>query len=77
MKETYFVIRNSDGDTTVTEVTKEQLLKNINDGEYQDAMYKLPTNSDTNYWDEHSCLIIKGKIVTPSAVEVVTKYDIE
>jgi len=31
MEETYFVISNSDGNTTVTKLTKEQLLEAINE----------------------------------------------
>ena len=76
MEETYFVIRNSDGDTTVRAVTKEELLHDLNDGEYRDAFTELPNDPDTNYWGE-GVLIIKGKMVSPRAEQVVTKYDID
>lgn len=76
MEETYFVIRNSDGDTTVRAVTKEELLRDLNDGEYRDAFTELPNDPDTNYWGE-GVLIIKGKMVSPRAEQVVTKYDID
>jgi hypothetical protein len=76
MNETYFIIRNSDGDTTVRTISKEQLLRDINDGEYGDALTEIPENPDTNYWGE-GVLIIKGKIVAPKAEQVVTKYSIE
>lgn len=80
MKETYFVIRNSDGDTTVSETSKEQLLRDIEAGEYgengKNILTKLPSNSDTNYWGE-GVLIIKGFIVSPTAKQVVTKFNIE
>lgn len=76
MEETYFVIRNSDGDTFVHQLTKEQLLRNLNYGEYRDAFKKLPAESDTNYWGE-GVLIIKGTVVAPRAEEVITKYDID
>jgi hypothetical protein len=76
MKETYFIIRNSDGDTTVRTVSKEQLLRDINDGEFGDVLSKIPENNDTNYWGE-GVLIIKGTIVVPKAEQVVTKYSID
>jgi len=76
MKETYFVIRNSDGDTTVRAISKEQLLSDIEEGEYGDVLPELPNDADTNYWGE-GVLIIKGKIVTPKAEQVVTKYSID
>lgn len=76
MKETYFIIRNSDGDTTVRTCSKEQLLRDINDGEYGDVLAELPDNPDTNYWGE-GVLIIKGKMIVPKPETVVTKYSIE
>jgi hypothetical protein len=79
MKETYFVISNSDGDTHVEELTKEKLLERIEEGYYgsgRGILKKIPENTDTNYWGEN-ILIIKGQIVAPTAEEVVTKYNIE
>jgi len=78
MNETYFVINNSDGDTTVTELTKEQLLKAIQENYWGDRVTfdKLPKDNDTNYWGE-GLLIIKGRIVTPKPEQVITKYNIE
>jgi hypothetical protein len=76
MKETYFVIRDSDGDTTVHEYDKEHLLHDIEAGEYGDVLSELPENPDTNYWGE-GVLIIKGKMIVPKAEEVITKYSIE
>jgi hypothetical protein len=76
MEGTYFVIRNSDGETTVRIISKEQLLEDIENGEFGDVLTEIPENSDTNYWGE-SVLIIKGKLVVPIAEQVVTKYSIE
>ena len=76
MNETYFIIRNSDGDTTVRAVSKEQLLRDINDGEFGNVLSELPENSDTNYWGE-DVLIIKGKMIVPKAEQVITKYSID
>ena len=76
MEETYFIIRNSDGDTTVRAVTKEELLRDLEDGEYRNVLTELPNEPDTNYWGE-DVLIIKGKLVAPKAEQVITKYNIE
>jgi hypothetical protein len=75
MNERYFVISNSDGETTVTELSKEQLLKRVNDGEYKKVL-SVPDNEDTNYWGDN-VMIIKGTIVKPRAEQVVTKYSID
>ena len=81
MNEKYYVIRNSDGDTTVDEFTKEQLLKAIQENYWgtngsEDILTELPENTDTNYWGE-GLLIIKGSVVVPTPKQIVTKYDIE
>ena len=76
MKDTYFIIRNSDGDTTVTEITKEKLLEGIDEREYDNFLAGIPVMNDTNYWGE-KVLVIKGHIVTPTVKQVATQYDIE
>lgn len=76
--ENYFVIHNSDGDTTVTQYTKEELLEQINDnawGSNVDFIGEIPSNGDTNYWGE-GILIIKGSISLPIPKKVITEYDI-
>ena len=82
MKETYFVIRNSDGDTTITQYDgKEDLLSDIESGEFgkdgDGILCNLPANNDPNYWIEGAVLIIKGQIVVPKAEQVITKFRIE
>ena len=76
MKDTYFLIRNSDGDTTVREITKAELLEGIDEREYDNFLSRIPENNDTNYWGE-GVLVIKGHIVTPTVKQVATQYDIE
>ncbi len=72
----YFVIRNSDGDTSVTPMTKDQLLEFINEDEGSDFLSSVPSNHDTNYWGD-KILIIKGEVVTPTAKEKVIEYTIK
>lgn len=77
MREEYFIISNSDGDTTVEAVDKETLLQRIEEEYYGKGVYgELPKENDTNYWGD-GILIIKGKVVSPVAKQVVTKYEIE
>jgi len=77
--EKYFIINNSDGDTCVDCVSKEELLKRINSGyygEHQSFLDVMPNESDTNYWGDN-ILIIKGEIVSPKEQKIVTEYTIK
>tara|TARA_R100001594_G_scaffold121248_2_gene157050 strand:- start:338 stop:565 length:228 start_codon:yes stop_codon:yes gene_type:complete len=74
----YFVIKNTDGDTIVSSMTKEVLEERLNEDWYgTDVKFlnEIPKNNDTNYWGE-DILIIKGDIVTPKPVQTVTEYEI-
>ena len=79
-KEPYFVIRSSDGDTTVFEYNKEDLIADLEAGEFgnegEKILEHIPTD-DTNFWHEGSVLIIKGTIVVPKAVKHIIKFEIE
>ncbi|MCP3684105.1 MAG: hypothetical protein GY861_15600 [bacterium] len=74
----YFIIHNSEGDTTVDQVDKEELLKRIAEEYYGEVSFHkaLPEETDTNFWGEN-LLIIKGEVVTPTPVKVIEKFDIE
>ena len=79
--EKYFIISNSDGDTTVTEMSKEELLLAIEENYWGDRTPMTlqdyhESRSDTNYWGE-SIMIIKGNIVVPTPKQVITKFEIE
>lgn len=76
--ENYFIILNSEGDTFVEEVSKPELLRRINENYYGSDTGHLSDikERNTNYWGEN-LLIIKGNIVTPTSVKVVTEYDID
>ena len=70
----YFTINNSDGDTRVKEWTKEALESALNEEHWGDAEFpsKLPNTNDTNYWG-NSVVIIRGEVVSPEAVKIVTE----
>ena len=77
--EKYYVIHNGDGDTTVEELTKEQLMERVNDdGLYygQPFLDEIPKESDTNYWSGYP-LIIKGHVVSPKPIKIVEEFEIE
>jgi hypothetical protein len=75
--EFYFVIHNSDGDTTVEQLTKDELTERINDKYYGKVEFLGRIwKSDTNYWDD-GLLIIKGNICVPTQAEVVLKYKLD
>ncbi len=74
----YYLIHNCDGDTTVSEIIKDEFLAEIEGGQWGESpefLDAIPKDRDTNYW-KGKMLIIKGEIVTPKEKEVVTKYDL-
>ena len=76
----YYIISNSDGDTTVNEIAKEDLLKRLDPDENyygnRDILKEMPQETDTNYWGD-SMLIIKGTIVSPRPVTKITEFEID
>ena len=75
--ENYFVITNSDENTNIECLDKDELLKRINENYWGDADYftSIPRETDTNYWS-NNVMIIKGEIITPIAEKIVTRYNI-
>jgi len=74
----YYLIHNSDGDTMVSEIIKDEFLAEVQNGEWGESpefLDAIPEHRDTNYW-KGKMLIIKGEIVAPKEKEVVTKYDL-
>jgi hypothetical protein len=80
MEEKYYVIRNGDGDTTITEIAREELIKALAERDWGDVGFmdskELKENNDTNYWGDN-LLIIKGKIIIPEPEKVVESYFLE
>jgi len=76
----YFIINNSDGDTYVEKVDRNELLNRLNDREYYgynvNFLDKIP-NDDTNYWRENDILIIKGKILVPKPKTVIKEFEFD
>lgn len=73
----YFVLRASEDGFSVKEVTKEWLLKELSEeGSGYEAVQvvdHLPTEPDPNYWG-NTLVIIKGEVVTPEPVQVISEY---
>ena len=75
----YYLIRNVDGDTTVFEYTKEQLMKLLNEDYIDlniDFFDTIPLRNNTNYWG-NNILIVKGKIVKPKPKMQITRYTVD
>ena len=72
----YFLIYNSDGDTYVREVAIEQTLREYANGEMSGDFAAMLPDTDTSCWGDNMVLI-KGEIVTPKPVQVVTQYEVD
>lgn len=73
----YFLIRTSEDGIRIEVVKPADLAKELRDGEYdvEEFCAVLPKASDPQYWGA-KCVLIKGEIVVPKAVEVATEFDI-
>jgi hypothetical protein len=85
MKDEYFVLFGSDdGEPSLHQMSKKEILELFNpnrDGEYEyghrTALAQLPEDLDLqgNFGDD-SMIIIKGEIVVPKSIKVVTQYEL-
>lgn len=72
--DTYFLIQAESDGIYVEQLTKEDLVNRLSEGELN--FRRAIDDSDPNYWGKHNSLLIKGKIVVPEPKAVIT-YDIE
>ena len=79
MTQMYMVISNGEGDTSVRVFTEEELKHALAVNYWGDVGFvdinDLKDDPDTNYWCD-KILIIKGEIVLPKPIEVVTAYQL-
>lgn len=75
----YFLVRASDGEASIEQLSGEELrdkfLETEDDGAELDgrlAFKKVPTE-DSNYWGDRF-LIVKGSIVVPKETKVVKEW---
>lgn len=78
----YFAIYTSeDGDVTISEFTKEELERNLNEKAWgEDIQMLAKTGGKLKGLDLRNLaglLIIKGEIILPKPQEVVTKYGVD
>lgn len=68
----YYLIYNSDGDTIVKTITKDEAVRMA---EEEDANFvgELPPFRDTNYWQDAK-VIISGMIVVPYPIREITEW---
>jgi len=79
----YFIISNSDGETTVDQIDKDTLIERIQPEEGEECNYygragflNKIEDSDTNYWGDN-ILIIKGEIISPKPKTVIETYEVD
>lgn len=75
---TYILITaNEDGETSVTQIRDiDAFLRELADGEHGDPGFidgHRPWQDDPADW-KGAMMLIRGELVTPKPVEVVTKY---
>lgn len=78
-EEKYFMISRREDEVGFRILTREELLKHLQeevDVEIN-TNYLLTSAVDMGYFPANSALIIKGKVVKPTAVKVVEKLEIE
>lgn len=71
----YFMIYNSDGDTRVLSLSREEVLERLNPEDEEDRQQfydSFPGERDPAYWGK--TLIIKGEVVHPEPEEVIIKW---
>lgn len=73
----YFIFTNDDGDPSLKPLTRNELLKNLNQKYYGNVEFRtlewLIANS-VEYLN--GAILIKGEIVVPHAKETVTEFDV-
>ena len=80
MEKEYFVIHNSDGDTTISHLTKDELIERLGNSEESnhwgsEGFIENLKENDTNYWGLN-ILIIKGKIIVPKPKSIIETYEV-
>lgn len=77
MNEYYFVIYNTDGETFVEMLRKDQLITRLNEKYYGERGFiEKITEHDTNYWRDN-ILVIKGNLIVPKAKKVIIEHEVE
>lgn len=75
----YYVISAGPDGISIREFSKDRIVKDLTEEggiDESSVLTKMPNNSDPNEWGE-AILIIKGNIVIPRTVTIVTRYDID
>lgn len=74
-KPTYFVFRGTEDGTECAECdTPEELSEYL--AEYEIETFQTEY-SDSNYWGDRSCLVIRGEVVVPKQKQVVTEWSVD
>lgn len=71
-----FVISASNGDTSIEQITKEELEQRLSGFYYGDKpqfLDRIPSD-DPAYWPENAILVIVGVVTVPQPDQVVTRW---
>lgn len=75
----YFVIYQGSDDLKIDQLDSAELLDRIRNGWYGDNpefSSKMPRWADASEWYIGTVLIIKGEIVVPRPVQIVTEWEL-
>lgn len=75
--QTYFVITCSDGDTLVSQMDGQELLRRTASGEFGEEprfLQSMPDNSDPCCWPDGAVLVLRGEVSPPRAVARATEW---
>lgn len=77
MSQSYFLITTTEDGIRIRQTTKEQVAKEMADGECEIADFakEIPKDADPNYWG-CKAVLIKGEIVVPREKTVVTEIEV-
>jgi hypothetical protein len=72
----YLVLGRFDAEPFVILQSKEDLLKALDDGYYDDCIFIDSPNIGLDRWPAYTIFVFKGLAVIPHAVEVVRRYEL-
>ena len=75
----YFVIDSTEDGVAIEKVERDELLRRLKEDWYENRAFAtdMPKESDPAYWTGGTVVLIKGTVITPKAIEVVTDWEIE
>lgn len=73
---TLFLLTMSDGDVFLEKITEQQLLKEVAERDIGASDFANDISVFTNLMEISGRILIRGEIITPKPVTVVTKWEL-